>query len=208
MVSKQMALEKLNRQYTAETRSFLEKRYSSFPLEFVYGEGLPDCRLMLVGEAPGREEVRQGRPFVGKAGGILADFLEKVGLNRSDLYITNTIKYRLAREGARPGTLTNRPATAAEIRRSVPFLRQEIEIVKPECVVSLGNVPLSCIQQAFGAEDVPDRTIGLCHGQVLPLIMNQGKTIFVPFYHPASILYNPSLKEVYEQDFDILRSLF
>lgn len=206
-MSKDQELYALNQTYQEELRSFLADFQPEFPPEFVFGDGRSSCRLMLVGEAPGRDEVRQGRPFVGKAGAILQDFLERIGLDRQDLYITNTMKYRLAKAGSRPGSIVNRPASAEEIRRSAPFLRQEIEILRPECVVSLGNVPLSCIQQCFAPSQATWK-IGSCHGRTMPVTINQGATAFFPCYHPASMIYNPGLRAIYEADLRKLRELF
>ena len=84
-------------------------------LEFVFGDGSMNSVVMLVGEAPGKDEVMLKKPFVGQAGRILQRFLESVDIERQDVYITNAIKYRLSKEGKRPGTFVNRPAKTEEI---------------------------------------------------------------------------------------------
>ena len=97
----------------------------------VSGEGPNSARVMLVGQNPGIEEERQGRPFVGRAGKYLTTILEKNGLNRRDLYITNIVKCR---------TPQNRKPTSKEIEDCLPVLLEEIDKIKPELIVLLGNV--------------------------------------------------------------------
>ena len=105
----------------------------------VLGEGSPNARLMLIGEAPGSEEERLGRPFVGKAGKNLDSFLEMTGLDRKELYITNTVKIRPARQSGKTGKPVNRPPNACELEFFIPFLMEEIGIVSPRLIVTLGN---------------------------------------------------------------------
>ena len=109
-------MEHLNGDFQTRCTREVEKRRDALklpagPLEYVYGHGSCVAGIMLIGEAPGKDEVRMGRPFVGKAGSILSEILENTGFDREDLYITNVVKYRLSREGKRPGTVANRPAT-------------------------------------------------------------------------------------------------
>ncbi len=136
----------------------------------VFGEGDPDANLVFVGEAPGEEEDLTGRPFVGRAGQLLDKILESVGLNRDLVYITNIVKFRP------PG---NRNPTPEEVAVSEPVLLQQLRIIRPQIIATLGNVPT----QYFLATTLGiTRTHGTWqewHGiKVMPL------------YHPAYLLRN------------------
>lgn len=174
---------------------------------FVLGDGEADSRVVLVGEAPGKDEVRMGKPFVGKAGAILSEFMSGAGIVREELFITNTIKYRLARERISGEGLANRPAKTAEIRQSADFLRRELMIINPDFVVTLGNVPLKALAIVTGLEEL-EAGIGECHGKVFAAPESSGfLPVIVPLYHPASIIYNRSLKDIYAEDLSKLREL-
>lgn len=154
----------------------------------VYGDGKTDAVLVMVGEAPGEKETIHGKPFVGKAGKNLTEFLTLSGLDRKDLYITNTVKIRPTKI-SNAGRIVNRPPTKEEIALFLPWLKKEIRMIAPKCVCTLGNVPLKAL---LGSE----YTIGEVHGQ---FIEKDGLIIY-PMYHPASMIYNPSLKSVYAED--------
>lgn len=166
-------------------------------LEFVFGDGNTEPFIMLIGEAPGKDEVIIKKPFVGQAGKILSQFLELADLTRDDLYITNAIKYRLSKPGARPGTFVNRPAKLTEIETARSFLHEEVKIVKPKIIVPMGNVPLKAL---LGR----DLSIGDCHGRILDVKIH-GINVY-PIYHPASLIYNRNLNEVYIDDIKRLSS--
>lgn len=154
----------------------------------VHGEGAPGARVMLVGEAPGEQETLERRPFVGKAGKNLDAFLEQAGLIREQLYVTNAVKFRPTKISA-AGRVVNRPPTREEVKLFLPWLEREIELVDPELVVTLGNVPLKAL---LGQRTV----IGEVHGRI-----QQGRGVRIyPMYHPASLIYNPSLRPVYAED--------
>ena len=163
---------------------------------FVNGFGNAGSSVVLIGEAPGKDEVLQGRPFVGQAGKILTHFLAGAGIERNDLYITNLIKYRLARAGKRPGTLANRPAASKEISFSSQYLKKEIGIISPRVIVTLGNVPLKGVDLAY---DCGGLTLSESHGKLLKIVEETPLYLF-PMYHPASTIYRPELNAVYEDD--------
>lgn len=166
--------------------------------DMVYGEGNIDSEIMLIGEAPGAEETRLSRPFVGKAGKNLDEFLHVLDLQRDNIYITNVVKFRPYKISAK-GTLSNRPPTRAEITCMLPYLLREIAVISPKIVVTLGNVPLKSV---LGKSDA---TIGTYHAMpVTATALNHMFSLF-PLYHPASIIYNQSLKSVYEQDLQKLK---
>ena len=154
----------------------------------VHGEGEIGARVMLVGEAPGEQETLMGRPFVGKAGKNLDEFLELAGLERSQLYVTNAVKFRPTKRSA-AGRTVNRPPTREEVNLFLPWLRREIELVAPEVIVTLGNVPLRALTW-------PKAVIGDVHGA----FQNADGLRLYPMYHPASLIYNPALRPVYAED--------
>ena len=156
--------------------------------KLVFGEGPAHAPVMLIGEAPGANEELEGRPFVGKAGKNLDEFLALAGLERGQLYIGNTVKIRPYRV-SEAGNKVNRTPDAKEIGWFLPWLLREIELVGPAWIVTLGNTPL---QALMGKGTV----IGNVHGRVLEF----GGRRLVPLYHPASLIYNHSLRDVYEQD--------
>lgn len=156
----------------------------------VFGEGPMEPGLMLIGEAPGEQESLIGRPFVGKAGKNLDHFLELAGMRREDIYISNVVKYRPTKTG-KTGRLSNRPPTREEVALFSPWLLREIEIVRPGMIATLGNVPLKALTG-------PKATIGDMHGRVIHDNL-AGRPLFA-LYHPASLIYNQSLTDVYESD--------
>lgn len=164
---------------------------------FVTGEGrVEGPRLMMIGEAPGEQEELQGRPFVGKAGKNLDGFLAFIGIPREEIYITNAVKLRPTRVSDR-GRKSNRPPTLKEQSLFVPWLKSEIEIVRPRLIVTLGNTSLRAV---IGRE----AAIGACHGKLMSGPM--GGAVFA-LYHPAAVIYDRSLAEIYRQDLIALKSL-
>lgn len=160
--------------------------------DIVFGEGSTDAAVMLIGEAPGAEEVRLSRPFAGKAGKNLDEFLSVLQLQRGDIYISNVVKFRPYKISAK-GTLSNRPPKPSEIACMLPHLLREIEAVAPKVIVTLGNVPLKAVYKS-------DAVIGGCHSEPLTVqVLSHAATLF-PLYHPASVIYNPSLRAVYGED--------
>lgn len=171
-----------------EMTAFFRELYVDEQKVLVFGEGCEHARLMLIGEAPGEQESLAGRPFVGRAGKNLDEFLALSGIDRETVYITNAVKFRPARLSA-AGRVVNRPPTQEEIKLNLPFLKREIRLVKPQMIATLGNVPLKAL---LGKEE----SIGEAHGTWREW---EGIRLY-PLYHPASVLYNPSLRETYRED--------
>lgn len=159
-------------------------------IKVVFGEGNINARIVLIGEAPGEKEEETGRAFVGAAGKKLDEFLEIIKLNREDIYITNVVKIRLYRINADTGRKSNRPPTKREIEISMGTLWEQLKLIKPEVVVTLGNIPLRAILEAEEAK------IGEYHGRGFQL----KNFILFPLYHPASIIYKKSLYDTYIED--------
>ncbi len=149
----------------------------------VPGEGGVDAEVMIVGEAPGASEDKQGRPFVGRAGKLLDSLLAEAGLERGDVYITNVVKARP------PG---NRDPKAGEVAHCMPWLEAELALVAPRLVVPLGRHALKHF--------APEAKISEVHGT---LIRERDRALF-PMYHPAAALHNLSLRETLSEDARLL----
>jgi uracil-DNA glycosylase len=156
----------------------------------VFGDGNPNAKIVLVGEAPGEKEEQTGKPFVGAAGKNLDEFLGILTLNREDIYITNVVKIRPFKVNPETGRKSNRPPNKSEVSISLDILDEQINLIKPKVVVTLGNIPLKALVKDNNAK------IGDYHGKTIDL----GGFILFPLYHPASIIYNRALYEVYIND--------
>jgi DNA polymerase len=168
----------------AETAACQRCRLYQSATKPVPGEGPPGARILFVGEAPGFQEDRQGRPFVGPAGQLLEELLAGIGLSRSDVFITNMVKHRP------PG---NRDPQADEIEACKPYLDRQIELVDPRVVATLGRFAM----ERF----LPGAKISKVHGQPRRL----GERVFVPILHPAAALHRGDWRPLLEADFRALR---
>ena len=177
--------------YKQALRDFLAGVMPGRENALVFGEGPLHPKLMLIGEAPGEQETLMGRPFVGKAGKNLDHFLELAGMLREEIYISNAVKIHPTKTG-KTGRISNRPPTKEEIALFRPWLLREIDLVAPQVIATLGNVPL------FAVTGDRRLTIGEAHGRVMEA-GETGRRLFA-LYHPASLIYNRSLEPVYEQD--------
>lgn len=161
----------------------------------VLGDGHPDANLLFIGEAPGKYEAEQGRPFVGPSGDIFDEMLSGIGLQRADVYMTNMI-LDLPTE--------KRPPTPEEIAFYAPFVDRVIDIIQPAVIVPLGRVAMEYILKKL---DLPEkrRKISQLHGQLIKAHMPYGEIHIVPLYHPAVVLYSASQKETLRKDFERLK---
>ncbi|MDS1030886.1 uracil-DNA glycosylase [Bacillota bacterium LX-D] len=156
--------------------------------------------LLLLGEAPGGHEDRiSGKPFSGEAGHILTDLLEKVGLKRNQCYITNSVKCRPTKpsQKGRYGPYANRKPKVSEIKACRCFLENEISLLKPKVIATLGGVPLGSILHKSSVR------LEEYHGK--PFFSQEFNCYVFPLYHPASIIYRPRLGQVYEEDLNKLK---
>jgi len=168
----------------------------------VLGEGNTDHPpVMLIGEAPGEQESLQGRPFVGKAGKNLDGFLQVLELQREDIYISNVVKIRPTKVSDK-GRVSNRPPNKEELALFTPYLMEEILLVQPQRIVTLGNFALRALCG-------PKAIIGDMHGKETRVSVTHEKQTedfqLFPLYHPASIIYNRSLQAVYDEDLRALK---
>lgn len=161
----------------------------------VLGEGSLDAQVIFIGEAPGKNEAEQGRPFVGAAGKLLTEFIAQAGLAREEVYITSILQDRP------PG---NRDPEEREILAYSPFIFSLLKIIQPTIIVTLGRFSLKAI---FELCKLPLKSIGQIHGQQFKVKTSYGEVIIVPMYHPASAFYTRTLKEVIQKDFEKLGKL-
>ena len=155
--------------------------------QVVFGTGNPHASIMFVGEAPGFYEDREGEPFVGAAGKLLTELLQSIGLERSDIYIANVIKCRPP---------NNRDPLPDEIDTCKPFLLQQIALIQPKLVCTLGN---------FATQTLLERKVGITkvRGQVIQL----EHFIVFPLLHPAAALHQGNLRVPLKEDFQKLKTV-
>lgn len=157
----------------------------------VFGAGNADADLMFVGEAPGAEEDRQGLPFVGRAGALLTQLLEEIGLSRGEVFIANVLKCRP------PG---NRDPLPAEIESCEPYLAEQVRLIEPRVVCTLGN---------FATKLLTGNRAGITKVRGVPQVHELGgRTVFVmPLFHPAAALRTPAVADELRSDFSRLPEL-
>ncbi len=154
-------------------------------IQAVPGDGNPDADIMFVGEAPGKKEDEQGKPFVGAAGKFLSEMLGSINLKREDIYITNVVKYRPPE---------NRDPEPEEIEACMPWLHEQIKIIEPKIIVTLGRHAMEHF--------IPGKKISEVHGQAFRRTFPDiGEQIFFALYHPAAALYNGSMRATLIADF-------
>jgi uracil-DNA glycosylase len=157
----------------------------------VFGSGNADADLMFIGEAPGAEEDRQGLPFVGRAGALLTELLEEIGLSRDEVWISNVLRCRP------PG---NRDPQPLEVESCQPYTYSQVELIRPRVIGTLGNFATRLLT---GARTPISRVRG--RPQVHTLA---GRPVFLmPLFHPAAALRTPSLVEALREDFAKLPGL-
>lgn len=161
--------------------------------QLVFADGNPDAKIVFIGEAPGKKEDETGIPFVGAAGKFLDDMLASINLKRSDIYITNIVKYR---------PQDNRDPTSEEKAEFLPYLVRQLEVIQPKLVITLGRHSM----EAF----LPGLKISQTHGQPKKVHLNKSRLIgekgeltvvVLPLYHPAAALYNGGLRQTLLEDF-------
>lgn len=177
LTAKQKALEELMR---AIIKDKVCPHLAESSTQLVFGEGNEDAEILFIGEAPGKAEDIQGRPFVGAAGKFLTQMLGSINLKREDVYITNIVKYRP------PG---NRDPEPSEVAEFWPYLKKQISIIKPKLIVPLGRFALNVF--------LPELSISASHGKPV----RKSGLVFLPQYHPAVALYNGGMRKTLLSDF-------
>ena len=150
----------------------------------VMGDGNIDADIVFIGEAPGKNEDEQGLPFVGAAGKFLNEMLAAAGMDRSDVYITNIVKYRPP---------NNRDPLPDEKKAFWPYLLKQLQVIEPKVVITLGRHSMEYF--------LPDMKISQIHGQPKRIRFGDHKLVIVPLYHPAAALYNGSMRQILIDDF-------
>ena len=163
----------------------------------VLGEGNLNAKILFVGEAPGFNEDRQGKPFVGKAGEILDQLLNSVGLKRQDIYIANVLKCRPPK---------NRNPFPEEVKACSLYLNSQIETIKPGKICCLGNFATSFILKKYGLQDKL-AGISKIHGTAFTVSTLSGQIKIIPLYHPAVATYDAGMLGPLKKDFSILMEI-
>lgn len=187
MKKKQKLLEELNQKMAEECRC--ELRHQA--LHVVPGDGSAEADILFIGEAPGKKEDEQGKPFIGAAGKFLSEMLASIGLAREDIYITNVVKYRPP---------NNRDPLPKEVADCWPWLEAQIQLIKPKLIVPLGRHAMERFLKGKKISEV--------HGQLFEIDLPRiGKRNFYTLYHPAAALYNGSMRKVLLEDFSKIPQL-
>lgn len=167
--------------------------------QLVPGDGNANAELMFVGEAPGRDEDKQGKPFVGAAGKFLNEMLASVGLERKDVYITNIVKYRPP---------NNRDPSPEEVTSFMPYLFKQVQVIQPKLLITLGRHAMNVF--------LPGLRISATHGQPKRIGIRSWQSgdgrdktsnpkieslVILPLFHPAAALYNGGMREILLEDF-------
>lgn len=146
----------------------------------VFGEGPASARIMLVGEAPGEEEAKSGRPFVGNSGRLLNKYLDAAGIRREDAYITNVLKVRPP---------ANRTPRKSEVKEALPFLLRQIELIRPDVLICLGSIAVQALIN-------PKAKITQIRGEWTE---KDGIRI-LPVYHPSAVFHDEDKRKLLKQD--------
>jgi uracil-DNA glycosylase len=185
---KQTRLDKVKRRIIADN---VAPELREGATQLVFGDGNVDAEIVFVGEAPGKNEDFQGKPFVGAAGKLLDEMLEEVNLQRGDVYITNIVKYRPP---------NNRDPYPEEKKAFLPYLQAQLEVIQPKVLITLGRHSLNCF--------LPNLQISQIHGKPKRVRLSLKErsddvleVVILPLFHPAAALYNGSMKQTLIDDF-------
>lgn len=180
-MDKSEELKKIHEKWFVDCKCELKKTAT----QPVPGDGNPNAEIVFIGEAPGKSEDEQGRPFVGAAGKFLAEMLENIGLKREEIYITNIVKYRPP---------NNRDPLPEEKDACREWLIEELNFINPKLIIFLGRHSMN--------DFFPLEKISAIHGKLLVKKFPQIETkYFLPLYHPAAALYNGDMRETLIADF-------
>lgn len=163
----------------------------------VIGEGNHSAEIMFIGEAPGENEAKTGRPFCGRAGKVLDDLLSSVGIERKDVYVTNIVKDRPPK---------NRDPLPEEIALYAPFLDRQIEAISPKVIATLGRFSMQYVMSRYGLS-FELASISNIHGKIFDTELKGKKIKVIPLYHPAAAIYNQHLMSTLKEDFKALGTL-
>jgi uracil-DNA glycosylase len=154
--------------------------------QLVFGDGNPSAEIVFIGEAPGKNEDEQGKPFVGAAGKFLNEMLEMINLQREDIYITNIVKYRPP---------NNRDPLPDEKAAFLPYLQEQLSIINPKMIVTLGRHSMDVL--------LPGLKISQVHGKP----KRYHDHVYLPLFHPAAALYNGGMRQTLIDDFALIPTI-
>jgi uracil-DNA glycosylase family 4 len=154
--------------------------------QLVFADGNVDADIVFIGEAPGKNEDEQGKPFVGAAGKFLNEMLAMIGLERKDIYITNIVKYRPP---------NNRDPEPSEKAAFLPYLQEQLDIIQPKLIVTLGRHSMDVL--------LPGLKISQVHGQP----KRYKDHVYLPLFHPAAALYNGGMRQTLIDDFALIPTI-
>ncbi len=152
--------------------------------QLVFADGKPEAEVVFIGEAPGKNEDEQGKPFVGAAGKFLNEMLESIGMKREDIYITNIVKYRPP---------NNRDPEPDEKKAFWPYLVRQLDVIQPKLVVTLGRHSMEYF--------LPSQKISAIHGEPKRVQFGERRQVIMPLFHPAAALYNGGMRQTLLDDF-------
>lgn len=213
MANKTELLRQIKEEVLALKESPLYKERITNRVFPVIGEGNHEAQIMLVGEAPGKNEAATGRPFCGAAGKLLTQMVESISLRREDVYVTNIVKDRPP---------DNRDPFPEEIKLYAPFLDRQVEIIQPKIIATLGRFSMAYIMEKFGLL-YELKSISQIHGKVfdVPIAKRYGiphtteggigtkgcPEKIITLYHPAVALYNGNMREQMFKDFQTVKQV-
>lgn len=211
MTSKKNDLLKIQKEVEGLKKSPLYKYRIENNYIPVIGEGSDSAKILIIGEAPGRNEAESGKPFCGAAGKILDELLKSISVTREEVYITNIVKDRPEK---------NRDPLPEEIKIYAPFLDRQIDIIKPEVIVTLGRYAMSYVLERFGSREQNEQNsiskitkdgkdkkvlISDAHGKEFEGKTSYGKIKIAVLYHPCVAIYNRKKIDILLNDFKILK---
>ncbi len=185
-MDKKQKLEDLKKRMQADLSLPLRKTAT----QLVFGDGNPEATIYFLGEAPGFYEDREGKPFVGQAGKLLDKTLQTIGLERKDVYISNVVRFRPPQ---------NRDPEPEELAAFAPYVDEEIEIINPKLIITLGRFSMG--------KFLPNVKISQVHGQVKTVRFKGKDYLVIPMYHPAAALRSTDVLKQFEEDFKKIPSL-
>jgi len=163
--------------------------------KYVFGEGSETTPVVFVGEAPGAQEDKTGRPFIGRAGKIFDDLLKSIEMQREGIYVANVLKCRPPK---------NRSPSKMEIEACTPYLRKQLNVIKPKLVCPMGNFATEFILKFYGLESEL-KGISKLHGKKFKIKNLFEEIIVIPLYHPAVATYNPDMMKILLEDIKLVK---
>jgi len=154
--------------------------------QLVFGDGNAEAEVVFIGEAPGKNEDEQGKPFVGAAGKFLSEMLGMINMKREDVYITNIVKYRPP---------NNRDPLPEEKKEWLPYLQKQLDVIRPKLIVTLGRHSMDVL--------LPGLKISQVHGQP----KRYKDLVYLPLFHPAAALYNGGMRQTLIDDFALIPTI-